>query len=594
VPGDAGLQEPQLWVRSGMNQLLYADSRVKSNTQGFGGLDWHVGMYHPSLDSMYSCYEKLTKNLVLKDFLLEAQLVTNINFAVPPPVTVKGDMIAYNHIDDMCTPDTTVDCCSAIQALPSGEDCNCARLVFSTNEESCMPPKIGLNVTGDATIDQVQVFYADCTTQTINVDDNNSSFSPTSGCQITQIVACLNSGFTSPTTLSWHLFYGGLTDDCLFEQEMNCPPPPPGACCPNASVKPCLCTPGSGNINYEVHLDIPGSGSVCQLTDFSISGISYTSVGSVYIDSDPVMAGNVFWPTAGTGTFPWNSITLTGAAEQELVFVINVPINFSGSMTFNSISCDGTICSFSIPIEPQEEGENIEMEAVSFEDSLFAMKLRIKPEVSSDSLKLRYVSLRTCCSGDAATGTTNPDQPDIFALTGATNLVDPSEANNFQFKSAAMGKNSAYFELLQPLSLSNFPDDVFLHLVTTQKVDSLFMAFFDENGSLIHTTNLANPAQQEIVSVVNNYALQADVALSPNPATEQTNLEFSLKESQQVIVEVMDLTGRPLWDKNLGLCRKGEKQNLVIHTGDFPAGTYLLRIKSEQGTSSIKRLVVMH
>jgi hypothetical protein len=177
VPGDAGLQEPQLWVRSGMNQLLYADSRVKSNTQGFGGLDWHVGMYHPSLDSMYSCYEKLTKNLVLKDFLLEAQLVTNINFAVPPPVTVKGDMIAYNHIDDMCTPDTTVDCCSAIQALPSGEDCNCARLVFSTNEESCMPPKIGLNVTGDATIDQVQVFYADCTTQTINVDDNNSSFS---------------------------------------------------------------------------------------------------------------------------------------------------------------------------------------------------------------------------------------------------------------------------------------------------------------------------------------------------------------------------------------------------------------------------------
>lgn len=594
VTGDANLQQPQLWMRPGMSSLLYADSRNKGNSWGFGDLDMHIGAYGPTFDSTYSCFVDVPKTLVADNTTLELQTVTNMALAIPPPVESAGCQLTYSHQSDMCGGDTNLACCSAIQALPSGENCNCARLVFGTDEIGCMPPKIGVSVTGGATIDEVQVFYADCTTQTLNVDASNTNFPPTSGCQITQIIACLNSGFTSPATLTWQLFYGGTPEDCTFEQVINCGPPT-DVCCPDISVKPCLCTPGSGNINYEVHVDIAGSGSVCQLTDFSISGISYTSVGSVYIDSDPVMPGSTFWPSAGSGTFPWNSIALngSGAIDDELVFVINLPINFTGSMTFNSVSCDGSICSFSVPIENDEESGIIEMTAVPFEDSLFAMKLRIKPDLISDSLKLRYISLATVCCGDAATGSTNPDQPDIFALTGAVNPSEPSAANNFQFKSASMGKHSAHFELLQPLSLANFPQDVYLHLVTTQKVDSLFVAFFDENGALITTTNLVNPAQQEIVAVDNPNALQGDISLSPNPAVDESKLVFSLAATQQVTIELLDLTGKQIWEKDLGLCFKGQQQQLTIHTSDFPEGTYLLRIKSEKGTSAIRRLVVM-
>ncbi len=367
-------------------------------------------------------------------------------------------------------------------------------------------------------------------------------------------------------------------------------------CCPDVYIQPCQSNPASGNINYEVHIDIPVMQPVCQLTDFKISGINYAAVGSVYSDNDPAMDGNTFWPAAGSGSFPWNSIALTGTARanKSLVFIVNLPVNYTGTMTFTSVSCEGEQCSYAIPVAPSQVSEKIEMATVPFEDSLFAMKVRIKPEGTSDMVKLRYVSVSTVCCGDAATGSTNPDQPDIFAVTGGANLVAPSAAHNFQFRSASMGKTSAHFELLQPLSLVNFPQDIFLHLVTTHKADSLYMAFFDENGYLINTTILDNLTQHEIVAVSAPNELMGEASLSPNPASDQATLQFQVEQSQRIQVEVLGLTGNLIWRKDAGFCAKGAQQSLAIPTSTFSEGTYLLRIQSEKGKSLVKRLIVAH
>lgn len=78
------------------------------------------------------------------------------------------------------------------------------------------------------------------------------------------------------------------------------------------------------------------------------------------------------------------------------------------------------------------------------------------------------------------------------------------------------------------------------------------------------------------------------MSVYPNPVTEQSIIAFSLSEAGNTRVQLTDLGGRTIWEKELGMLQAGPQQ-LMISRSDMAAsaGMYLVSILS--GNSKITR-----
>jgi len=76
----------------------------------------------------------------------------------------------------------------------------------------------------------------------------------------------------------------------------------------------------------------------------------------------------------------------------------------------------------------------------------------------------------------------------------------------------------------------------------------------------------------------------------PNPATESLNVSFELKESNNVVVEFIDITGRTLKTKNLG-SRTANVYNEKIDVAQLPMGLYMLNVRTDNSVVSKKVFV---
>lgn len=77
--------------------------------------------------------------------------------------------------------------------------------------------------------------------------------------------------------------------------------------------------------------------------------------------------------------------------------------------------------------------------------------------------------------------------------------------------------------------------------------------------------------------------------MQPNPATHRTQLTFSAEEATDVELRLCDPAGREVWQRTYGSLN-GTRQEAIDLTG-FEAGTYLMRVRSNQGTQ-VQRLVI--
>jgi hypothetical protein len=112
------------------------------------------------------------------------------------------------------------------------------------------------------------------------------------------------------------------------------------------------------------------------------------------------------------------------------------------------------------------------------------------------------------------------------------------------------------------------------------------MLIWTSNGSVratgweISYSPMVGTEEAEVLSNLNVY---------PNPATQLLNISFRTMESQNVKVELLSLQGATLNEDNLRLF-KGDYSKTIDVSG-FASGIYLLRIKSDKGTS-IKKVVI--
>jgi len=107
---------------------------------------------------------------------------------------------------------------------------------------------------------------------------------------------------------------------------------------------------------------------------------------------------------------------------------------------------------------------------------------------------------------------------------------------------------------------------------------------FDYALTPAEATELYN---QELTTSITPARQSIDIRLSPNPVREQLYIHFAKASDQATTLTIYDLNGKMITRQ-----RPGDGQTILeISTGDWPAGLYLLRVQSREGTG-IARFVV--
>ncbi len=92
------------------------------------------------------------------------------------------------------------------------------------------------------------------------------------------------------------------------------------------------------------------------------------------------------------------------------------------------------------------------------------------------------------------------------------------------------------------------------------------------------------------VSVYGGMDFVANNGIHPNPATDYVSIELNLQKDSKVYVNIYSLAGECILEFDAGSLQTG-KNNIRIDSGDLKAGTYLLQVKTGEGSLN-KKLVI--
>lgn len=108
--------------------------------------------------------------------------------------------------------------------------------------------------------------------------------------------------------------------------------------------------------------------------------------------------------------------------------------------------------------------------------------------------------------------------------------------------------------------------------------------FMSLNGSNQTGIIYGNPSL-----MIEGATMGAAVLMQPNPATDRTDLMVTAEHATQVDLRLSDPAGREVWQKSYGSLN-GTRRETIDLTG-FAAGTYLMRVRSNEGTQ-VQQLVI--
>ncbi len=99
----------------------------------------------------------------------------------------------------------------------------------------------------------------------------------------------------------------------------------------------------------------------------------------------------------------------------------------------------------------------------------------------------------------------------------------------------------------------------------------------------------ADPVSTKIKD--NTNAAASECRLNPNPAGNQTTLEFVLSEKQNISVRIIDMMGKIVWQQAAQAYPAGT-QSISINTSILPPGIYTLAVSSLLSTEYVRLAVV--
>jgi len=107
--------------------------------------------------------------------------------------------------------------------------------------------------------------------------------------------------------------------------------------------------------------------------------------------------------------------------------------------------------------------------------------------------------------------------------------------------------------------------------------------------TLIVVDTIDNISPPDTTNSINDIYFVSNISLYPNPATDEVQLEFTLQNNMDIVVELTDLTGKTLHmvmaNSKLG------KNNIVIDVSAYASGVYSVVLQSE-GLLTTKKLAI--
>jgi hypothetical protein len=105
---------------------------------------------------------------------------------------------------------------------------------------------------------------------------------------------------------------------------------------------------------------------------------------------------------------------------------------------------------------------------------------------------------------------------------------------------------------------------------------------------LLSSAWLAAPAALDRLAVGLD---DAPLALSvyPNPATDAATVRFTLDRTQRVSMDLFDLLGRQVRQRDLGLLQAGDHE-VALDLRNLPAGLYIVRLTGDAGARATVRV----
>ena len=111
-------------------------------------------------------------------------------------------------------------------------------------------------------------------------------------------------------------------------------------------------------------------------------------------------------------------------------------------------------------------------------------------------------------------------------------------------------------------------------------------------GTAIDWAREYNPVNLEVVTGVNEITSLTEMSLLPNPSSTSTRLDFSLTQSEQMTINLVNTLGQKVQAIEAGNLAAGNHQ-YVINTASLEGGVYFIVLQNDAGTQT-QKLVVQH
>lgn len=152
-------------------------------------------------------------------------------------------------------------------------------------------------------------------------------------------------------------------------------------------------------------------------------------------------------------------------------------------------------------------------------------------------------------------------------------------SGNITHSSSAMAMSWANFSIPLTYADGNNPDSCIIVLKASGSAPT--------NNDYLWVDNLAFTGT--VTGLKSQESVISNVNVFPNPSADLINVTLNITSEQKVSLELVDVTGKVIVSKDLGLLQGESKQSLNIN--GISKGTYFMKVVSDKGTEAKKIII---
>ncbi|MCK4750649.1 MAG: T9SS type A sorting domain-containing protein, partial [Bacteroidales bacterium] len=123
--------------------------------------------------------------------------------------------------------------------------------------------------------------------------------------------------------------------------------------------------------------------------------------------------------------------------------------------------------------------------------------------------------------------------------------------------------------------------------------ESYYARSYATNSAGIAYGNCIEFTATSTVGVGEDEIIGMDLNIYPNPASVLTTFSFHVESTESMVLTVIDLKGRVVFHRNLGILPHGENQVMLDLSG-LQNGMYTCQLSNGQSSKVTRKLVIVH